>query len=205
MVAGTDTTFDLHFLQRVSFLILLRGLVLDAAGLEADLGPEDDVLAQRGRVRVRARAAAGFEAHFRPRPPFRHARVLFLFDDGFADPLRAFDFAAVFVDEDGHDRFGAVFVLGDLGRGEVGRDVGGVFVVGPVGAAGRVLYGGHDGWGDVRVGGGRGVEDGRRDQGFVEVVVVEFRVGSGVWRPSGGASTAVSALVAQVLAPDITS
>ena len=130
MVSGTDTALDLHLLERVGLLVLLGRLLLGAAGLEADGGLEHDVLTERGGV-SRACGLAGLLANLGPCPALSDARVLLLLDDGAADALGALYFFAVLVDENGHDRLGAVLVLGDLRRGDGGGEVG-LAVFGPV-------------------------------------------------------------------------
>lgn len=139
MVSRTNTTLDLHLLQRLGLLILLGRLLLLSTSLEPHNRPEHDVLAQRGSVWSWARRLAGLDAHLGPLSALGYAGVFFLFDDGAADALGAFHLFAVLVDEDCDDGFAAVFVFGDLGWGDGGGEVG-FAVFGPVGAPGGVLY-----------------------------------------------------------------
>ena len=130
VVSGTNTTLDLHLLERVGLLVLLGCLLLLAAGLEANHGLEHDVLTERGGVSG-TRRLAGLQTDLGPCAALGDARVLLLLDDGAADALRALDLLAVLVDENRHDRLGAVLVLRDLGRGDGGGKVG-LAVLGPV-------------------------------------------------------------------------
>lgn len=130
MVSGTNTTLDLHLLERVGLLVLLGRLLLLAASLEADHGLEHDVLTQRRGVSG-ARRLARLQADLGPCAALGDARVLLLLDDGAADALRALDLLAVLIDEYGHDGLGAVLVLRDLRRGDGGGEVG-LAVFGPV-------------------------------------------------------------------------
>jgi hypothetical protein len=130
MVSGTDTALDLHLLERVRLLVLLGRLLLGAAGLEADGRLEHDVLTQCGGV-SRPGGLAGLLANLGPCPALGDARVLLLLDDCAADALGALYFFAVLVDENGDYGLGAVLVLGDLGRGDGGGEVG-LAVFGPV-------------------------------------------------------------------------
>ena len=130
MVSGTDTTLDLHLLERIGLLVVLGSLLLGAASLEADDRLEHDVLAECGGV-SRACGLAGLVANLRPCAALSDARVLLLLDDGAADALGALYFLAVLVDEKGDDGLGAVLVLRDLGRGNGGGEVG-LAIFGPV-------------------------------------------------------------------------
>ena len=130
MVSGTDTTLDLHLLERIGLLVLLGCLFLGAAGLEADRGLEHDVLTECGGV-SRACGLAGLLANLGPCPALSDARVLLLLDDGAADALGALYFFAVLVDENGDDSLSAVLVLGHLGCGNGGGEIG-LTVFGPV-------------------------------------------------------------------------
>jgi hypothetical protein len=130
MVSGTDTALDLHLLERVGLLVLLGRLLLGAAGLEAHGRLEHDVLTQRGGV-SRPGGLAGLLANLGPCAALGDARVLLLLDDGAADALGALYFFAVLVDENGDDGLGAVLILGDLGRGDGGGEIG-LAVFGPV-------------------------------------------------------------------------
>jgi len=139
MVSRTNTTLDLHLLERIGLLVLLGRLLLLATGLEAHRRPEHDILTQRRGVWSRAWRLAGLDAHLGPLSALGDARVFFLFDDGAADALGALDFFAVLVDEDCDYCLAAVLVLGDLRRGDGGGEIG-LAVFGPVGAPGGVLY-----------------------------------------------------------------
>lgn len=130
MVSGTDTTLDLHLLERIRLLVVLGGLLLHAASLEADGGLEHDVLTQCGGV-SRACGLASLVANLRPCAALSDARVLLLLHDGAADALGALYFFAVLVDENGDDGLGAVLVLRDLGRGNGGGEIG-LAIFGPV-------------------------------------------------------------------------
>ena len=114
VVAAADTAFDLHLLQLLGLLILLRRLLLLLPALEADHGPEDDVLAQSSGIRSWPCRFACLYTHLRPLSSLCNARVLLLLDDSPADALCAFDFLALFVNEDGHYRLCAVLVPCDL-------------------------------------------------------------------------------------------
>lgn len=145
MLAGTDTTLDLHLLELLLLLVLLGGGLLGGAGLEADLGSEDDVLAEGGGVGLGACGAAGLETHLGPGAALGDAGLLvFPLDDG-ADALCALDLLAVIVEENGDNRLGAVLVLCVLGRGQGGGEIG-LVVFGPVGASWLV---GHGVWDEV--------------------------------------------------------
>lgn len=130
MVSGTDTTFDLHLLERIGLLVLLGCLLLRAARLEAGHGLEHNVLTERSGV-SRACRLASLLADLGPCPALSDARVLLLLDDGAADALGALYFFAVLVDENGDDGFGAVLVLRDLRRGNSGGEIG-LAIFGPV-------------------------------------------------------------------------
>jgi hypothetical protein len=130
MVSGTDTTLDLHLLERIGLLVVLGSLLLHAAGLEANRGLEHDVLTECGGV-SRACGLAGLVANLFPCAALSNARVLLLLDDGAADALGALYFFAVLVDENGDDGLGAVLVLRDLGRGNGGGEIG-LAIFGPV-------------------------------------------------------------------------
>jgi len=85
-----------------------------------------------------------FEAELGPGAAFGDAGVDGLFNDGGTDTAGGFYLFAVVVEAVGDGGFGAVFVGGDLGGGE-GVGVVEFFVVGPVGAAGRMFS-----WGALR-------------------------------------------------------
>lgn len=131
MVSRTDTTLDLHLLERIGLLVVLGGLLLCATSLEADRRLEHDVLTESGGICLRARGPASLAAHLGPCAALSYARVLLLLDDGAADALGALYFFAVLVDENGDDGLGAVLVLRDLGRGNGGSEVG-LAIFGPV-------------------------------------------------------------------------
>jgi hypothetical protein len=78
MVSGTDTTLDLHLLERIGLLVVLGSLLLHAAGLEANRGLEHDVLTECGGV-SRACGLAGLVANLFPCAALSNARVLLTF------------------------------------------------------------------------------------------------------------------------------
>lgn len=134
MLAGTNTTLDLHLLELLLLLVLLGGGLLGGAGLEADLGAEDDVLSESGGIGLGASGAACLKAHLGPCTALSDTGLLvFSLHDG-ADALCALDLLAVIVQENGDNGFGAVLVLGVLGSGEGGGKIG-LVVLGPVGAS----------------------------------------------------------------------
>lgn len=139
VIAAANTAFNLHLLERLGLLILLWSLLLRRTGLKSHLRSEDDVLAEGGGVHAWARRLAGFGPHFRPVPALGYAGVFFLLYHGAADALGAAHFFAFFVEENGYYCFCAVFVAGDLGRGDRGREIG-LLILGPIGAAGSVLH-----------------------------------------------------------------
>lgn len=147
MLAVADPAFD-FFVFELCLDAVLLGLLLLAIFFPRHARPEDDVLAHARGVEARPGGVALFEAELGPGAAFGDAGVDGLFDDGGPDAARGFDFFAVVVEAVRDGCFGAVFVSGDLGRGE---SVGVVefFVVGPVGAAGAMLVGG---FGRVRSG-----------------------------------------------------
>lgn len=135
MLAIANPALDLLILQLRLDAILL-GLLLLAVLLPRHARPEDDVLADGGRIEARPGGVAFFEAELGPGAAFGDAGVDGFFDDGGADAAGGFDLFAVVVEAVGDVSFGAVFVGGDLGRGE-GVGVVEFFVVGPVLAARR--------------------------------------------------------------------
>lgn len=139
MVTAANTTLDLHLLELLSLLILLRLRLLLTTRLEARHRAENNILAQRRGIRARTRWLARLRPHLVPLSPLRHARVLLLLDHCSSDALRALDLLALLVEEDRHDRLGAVLVLGDLGCRERGRETAVVFVLRPV-CPRRVLH-----------------------------------------------------------------
>ena len=142
MVSGTDTTLDLHLLELLGLLVLLCGGLLGGARLVADLGSEDNVLAEGGGVGLGTGGAASLEAHLGPGATLSDARLLvFSLDDG-ADALCALDLLALVVQEDGDDGLAAILVLCVLGCGKGGGEIG-LVVLGPVSTAWCV---GHGGW-----------------------------------------------------------
>jgi hypothetical protein len=133
MLPVADTTLDLLILQ----------LVLDAADLGLlllrVLAPvhrrlEDDVFAHGGRVQRWSGLVLRGKTEFREVFSLGDARVDDFFVDGGADAAGRLDLLAVVVVAPGYDRFGAIFVGGDLLRGEILRLIE-IFVVGPVLAA----------------------------------------------------------------------
>lgn len=138
MVTTANTTLDLHLLERLGLLVLFRCLLLLLSRLETDLRAENNVLTQSRSVHARSSGFACLGAHFRPVPTLGHAGILFLLYDSAADSLGAAHFFAFFVEEDRYHCFGAVFVAGDLGRRDAGREIG-LLIFGPVGATGGIL------------------------------------------------------------------
>ena len=139
MIPAADPTLDAHILERI--LLALDTLVLllsaSAARLEARLRPKDNVLADAGGVGLWPQGTTGFGAEFRPLSPLGDAGVDFFADHGLLDAARLLYFGAVVADDEGHDRFAAVFVFADLWGGKGGGEVF-FFFFGPV-AAGRGL------------------------------------------------------------------
>lgn len=140
MVAGTDTTLDLHLLEGVGLLVLLGTGLLLGARLVSDNGSEDDVLAEGGGVAVRAGGALGFDAHLGPLLALCDAGLLVdALGDG-PEALGALDFLSILVYVDGDDGLGAVLVLGALGCWEGGGKVW-LIVLGPVGSSWGIRHG----------------------------------------------------------------
>ncbi|KAL8668611.1 MAG: hypothetical protein Q9168_006763 [Polycauliona sp. 1 TL-2023] len=147
MLAIADSAFHLLILE-----LLLQAIRIDPAArhnpavpffdifafllvpLPGDAGPENNVLAYAGGVEAGADRVALFEAELGPFAAGGNAGADGFADDGFADPLRKFDFFAGVIEGVGDFGLGAVFVGRDGGRGEGGGVVE-FFVVGPIRAA----------------------------------------------------------------------
>jgi len=134
MLAGTNTTLDLHLLELLLLLVLLGGGLLGGARLEADLGAEDDVLSKGGGVGLGASGAACLETHLGPCAALGDSSLLICALGDLADALCALDLLAVVVEENGDNGLAAVLVLCVLGRGESGGEIR-LVVFGPVGAS----------------------------------------------------------------------
>jgi len=104
MIALTDTTLDGHGLEGLLLLALFNTLLDDSTGLEAGLWAEDDVLTQRGRVRVWSCRAACFGAEFAPSSSLGGGLLLVLLDRCAFDSLCALDALAFVVQKDCYDR-----------------------------------------------------------------------------------------------------
>lgn len=144
MVSATDTTLDLHLLERIGLLGVIWFLFLSLTALEAGLRAENDVLAQGGGVRAWAWWLASLTTHLGPCAALGNTGVLLLLDDCSPDALGALDALAVLVYEDCNYGFGAVLVLCNLWCGNRVGEVWSVIVICPVGASRRVLYCCHD-------------------------------------------------------------
>jgi hypothetical protein len=134
MLAVTDTTLDGLVLELVlhgvggGVLGLVLGVLLPV-GRQA----EDDVLADRRRVALRARLVVGRQAELGPRLALGHARVDHLAVRHQANAPRRLHLLAVLIVAVRDARLGAVLVLDRLGGRQLGR--GGLVelvVVGPV-------------------------------------------------------------------------
>lgn len=134
MLAGTNTTLDLHLLELLCLLVLLGGRLLGGARLEADLGAEDDILSESGGIGLGASRTACLETHLGPGAALCDTGLLICALGDLADALCALDLLAVLVKENGDDGLGAVLVLCVLRRGKSGGEIG-LVVLGPVGAS----------------------------------------------------------------------
>lgn len=136
MLAAANTTLDLLVLELILDATLLTTGLLSFLGLRLPVHAwsEDDVLADGGGVKRRTGSMALLETEFRPCPPLCDLRVYVLLDDSGSDPTGDLDLLAFIVEAVGNDGLCAIFVDGDLLRGEGGGVIE-LLVVGPVGAA----------------------------------------------------------------------
>lgn len=133
MLAVADTALDLLVLELVLEGLgagILARLLLVLAPVRA--GAEDDVLTDRGSVGSRTGRVLGAEAELGPRLAVGDARVHLFGVRRVADAAGHLHLFALVIVAEGDDRLGAVLVADGLGRGELGRRLLNVFVVGPV-------------------------------------------------------------------------
>lgn len=133
VLAVTDTALDLLVAQLVlhGLGVGVRLLVLCVLA-PVGAGPEDDVLANRRRVRHGARAILGAVAELGPCLAVRHPRVHPLRVRRVPHPPGRLDLLVVLVDVVGDNGLGAVLVAERLRRRELRGDLVDVIIVGPV-------------------------------------------------------------------------
>lgn len=141
MLSVADSALDLLVLELVLHsvgvgVLALVLLVLAPVGR----GAEDDVLADRGCVRCRARAVLGRQAKLLPLLALGHARVHHLAVRRQPHPARRLDLLALVVEAPADDGLGAVLVDDGLGVGQpLGGSVIDVVVVGPCPVEGGMI------------------------------------------------------------------
>lgn len=133
--AAANTALDLLVLELILDTSLLTDfLCLLGLRLPVHTWSEDDVLADGGGVERRTRSMALLETELRPCPPLCDLRVYVLLHNSGSDPTGDLDLLAFIVEAVGNDGLCAIFVGGDLLRGEAGGVIE-LLVVGPVGTA----------------------------------------------------------------------